>query len=161
MHPSLLPRHRGCSSVPWAIIEGDEETGVTHHYIDQGVDTGRILSQVRTPIYARETQADLYERLMRIGAASWPQALEEVLKGAPGMVQEGESCYHKRGAPFSGQIDDAWPIDQIERFIRAMTYPPYPFATYHGREIHNLAEYLALVDDSSRWPKPSEVAANG
>src|SRR5260370_37371243 len=45
MHPSLLPRHRGCCSIPWAIIEGDPFTWVTFLYIDEGIDTGKIILQ--------------------------------------------------------------------------------------------------------------------
>jgi methionyl-tRNA formyltransferase len=144
VHPSLLPRHRGCSSVPWSIIEGDSVTGVTFHYIDAGIDTGRILLQATTPIAPDETQATLYRRLMEIGARFWPAALDLVKSGFEGVVQDDGGCYHPRGAPNGGEIDSAWPIDHVERFIRAMVLPPLPYATYRGKYVRSLDEYLAL-----------------
>jgi methionyl-tRNA formyltransferase len=143
-HPSLLPRHRGCSSVPFAIIEGDDVTGITYHYIDEGIDTGPIILQVEIPIGADETQAGLYARCMDVGAAHWPRAFELVQSGFAGVPQEGETCYHPREAPLGGVIDAAWPEAQIERFIRAMTYPPLPFATYRGVEVRTLDDYRRL-----------------
>src|SRR5260370_33187403 len=62
MHPSLLPRHRGCSSIPWALIEGDTVTGVTFHYIDEGIDTGKIILQAAVPSTSEDTQASLPPR---------------------------------------------------------------------------------------------------
>ncbi len=145
VHPSLLPRHRGCSAVPWAMIDGDSVTGVTFHYIDPGVDTGRVILQATLPIYATDTQVTLYQRLMNKGAQFWPAAFELVRESFPGVEQEGEPSYHKRGAPCNGEIDDRWPIDKIERFVRAMTFPPYPHASYKGSIIRSLDDYLDLT----------------
>ena|SRR5579862_1441831 len=144
LHPSLLPRHRGCSSVTWAIIEGDRETGVTAHYIDAGTDTGRIIEQRRIMIASNETQESLYRRCMSAAAEMWPSSLDAVLSGAPGADQVGPPSYHRRGAPFAGEIDDSWPDEFVERFIRAMTFPPLPFARYSGQEVKSMEEYLAL-----------------
>ena len=143
-HPSLLPRHRGCSSVPFSIIEGDDVTGVTFHYIDEGIDTGSILLQVTVPIGPETTQAQLFARCMDVGAQHWPEALALVLAGDPGRPQHGETCYHPREAPLGGTIDESWSDEQVERFIRAMTYPPRPYATLHGIEVRTFEEYLRL-----------------
>jgi len=144
LHPSLLPRHRGCSSLTWALIEGDTVAGLTYHYIDRGVDTGRILLQAALQVAPDETQATLYQRAMESGVAFWPAAFELVKAGFPGVPQQGEASLHKRGAPDGGQIDDSWPLERVERFIRAMTYPPYPYATYRGKEVRALEEYQRL-----------------
>lgn len=141
VHPSLLPRHRGCSSVPWAIIEGDDITGVTFHYIDEGIDTGKIILQASIQIESTETQETLFNKCMDTGAEFWGAAFELVKSGFPGVEQKGHSCYHKRGVPHDGKIDDSWDLDYVERFIRAMTFPPYPYATYQGKEIKDFDEY--------------------
>ena len=125
-HPSLLPRHRGCSSIPWAMIKGDAMAGVTFHYVDAGIDTGSILLQSAFPVGERDTQSTLYNRAMTVIVALWPTALSLVQDGAVGVPQAGESCYHPRGAPHGGQIDRTWSIDVIDRFIRAMTLPSAP-----------------------------------
>lgn len=143
LHPSLLPRHRGCSSVPWAILEGDQVTGITYHYIDSGIDTGPILLQAALPITDDETQDSLFARCMRTGASYWPAAFELVKSGFPGVPQEEHGAsYHKRGAPYEGVIDPSWELDQIERFIRAMTFHGYPPASFQDCPIHTLEDYL-------------------
>src|SRR5262249_28524957 len=102
VHPSLLPRHRGCSSLTWAIIEGDPVTGITFHYIDQGVDTGRILLQAVLQIEPTETQATLYKRAMKVGLEFWPAAFELVKAGVEGVPQQGMATFHKRETPYGG-----------------------------------------------------------
>lgn len=144
LHPSLLPRYRGCSSVPWAIIEGDTITGVTFHYIDEGVDTGRIILQATVNISSTETQSSLYKKCMEAGMRFFQAAFELVKVGFPGIGQKGPSTFHRRGCPYNGEIQADWPIEKIERFIRAMTFPPYPYANYKGHEIKSLDEYLLL-----------------
>jgi methionyl-tRNA formyltransferase len=144
LHSSLLPRHRGCSSLTWALVEGESLAGITYHYIDAGVDTGNILLQAALQIGPHETQADLYERAMDLGAAFWPAAFELVKSEFPGVPQEGESSCHKRGAPHDGIIDDSWDLERVERFIRAMTNPPLPYATYRGQEVRTMDQFLRL-----------------
>jgi GDP-perosamine N-formyltransferase len=145
LHPSLLPRHRGCSSVPWAIVDGDPETGVTAHYIDPGVDTGRIILQSRITIGPSETQLSLYRTCMAVAASMWRDALTLVANRDRGLQQPSEGAsYHSRGAPYGGEIDDSWPEAKIERFIRAMTFPPLPCATYRGHEVRTFADYSRL-----------------
>lgn len=147
VHPSLLPRHRGCSSVPWAIIEGDCVTGVTFHYVDPGIDTGRILTQSTLQIADDETQASLYERCMDRALEHWPAALLLVKEGFEGVPQDdAKTCYHPRGAPHGGSINPDWPDDYTERFIRAMHFPPYPNATYRGTEVLTFAHFEELRD---------------
>lgn len=141
-HPSLLPRHRGCSSIPWAMIEGDKETGVTFHYIDEGIDTGPIIAQMPTPIDPTDTQATLQARLAGLVVRYFPLAFERVRAWELGCAQVGQSSYHSRRCPYDGQIDPAWPIGKIERFIRAMIYPPLPPAKLGDTPVRSMDEYL-------------------
>jgi methionyl-tRNA formyltransferase len=140
-HTSLLPRHRGRSPIPWAIVEGDHLTGVTYHYIDSGIDTGPIILQAVCQITDDDTQTSLFDKINRLVVANFPPALSLVLSGWKGVPQEGHSSYHFAGPPHRGQIDPAWPLGKIERFIRAMTYPPLPPAKLGDREIHNMDDY--------------------
>jgi len=160
LHPSLLPRHRGCSSVPWAIIEGDTETGVTAHYIESGVDTGRVLYQERVQIAEHETQLSLYDKCLRVAAMMWTESLRLVVEGSPGVEQEGQGCHHPRGAPYDGKIDDSWDEGQVERFIRAMTFPPLPYATYRGQQVESLAAYRGLSVDNTIPGSASRTPTN-
>lgn len=69
IHGSLLPRWRGAAPVAWAVMSGDQETGVTTMFVDEGMDTGPILLQQRTPIGEDETAQEVEGRLARIGGA--------------------------------------------------------------------------------------------
>ena len=66
--------------------------------------------------------------------------LKMIEQGYEGTPQIGEGKYFKRGAPYDGIISLKWSEEKIERFIRAMTHPPYPFATYNGIEVKSISE---------------------
>lgn len=85
LHPSLLPRYRGAAPIPWAIIRGDRETGVTVQRIEEGVDEGRIIVQEKIPISLEDTAGDLEDRLSLLGA--------ELLLKTIKMIKEGSTKY--------------------------------------------------------------------
>lgn len=143
-HPSLLPLHRGCSSIPWAIIDNDTHTGVTYHYIDEGIDTGPIITQAVCQIAPDETQLSLSEKINRLVIDTFPVAFNAACMGVRGYDQQGRSSYHPRQVPYNREINPNWTWHQIERFIRAMIYPPYPPATFKGREIYTLQQYVDI-----------------
>lgn len=145
LHPSLLPKYRGCSSLTWALINGEEFTGFSYHYIDEGCDTGPVLLQRRMRIEAWDTQETLYHRVMFAAMQEFVQALEMVNTGHEGAQQVGESSYYPRGCPYGGVIDPAWDEAKIERFIRAMIYPPYPPASYKGKKIRTMREFKDVL----------------
>jgi len=144
-HYALLPAHRGRSSVPWAIFDGDQYTGITYHWIDEHIDTGRILLQATCRIAQDETQATLFPKLHQLAQAYWQAALRLAMVDTAGVEQTHEGAsYAKAGPPNSGVIDQAWENAKVERFIRAMTYPPLPYATYKGKEVKTFAEFRRL-----------------
>lgn len=143
LHPSLLPKYRGCSSLTWAMVQKQPTAGFTYHYIDAGCDTGNIILQRPVPIEPFDTQQTLYYRVMFQAVTELMPAVELVLNGAPGVRQSGEATHFKRGAPYHGVIDPAWSEEDVEHFIRAMTFPPYPYATFLGTPIRTLEEYRA------------------
>jgi len=126
-HPSLLPRHRGCWSGFWAVFEGDEETGVTCHRLLEHFDSGRILHQERLPVLRDDTAASLYKRILPVTAVCARHVLQLYFSiGLPeGKEQVGEGSYHFRRLPFAGIVQPGWSDEQIERFIRAMHFPPF------------------------------------
>ena len=78
LHPSFLPLYRGPVPVGWAIRNGDPEFGVTLHRMDVGLDTGAMISEVRTPIHDTDTTATLHDRLAEAGAKLIVDALVEL-----------------------------------------------------------------------------------
>ncbi|OQX78486.1 MAG: methionyl-tRNA formyltransferase [Bacteroidetes bacterium 4484_249] len=68
LHASLLPQYRGAAPINWAIINGEKETGVTTFFIDEKIDTGKIIFTEKTEIGEDENAGDLHDRLMEMGA---------------------------------------------------------------------------------------------
>jgi len=163
-HSSLLPRHRGRSPVAWAIVEGDFTTGVTFHYIDEGIDTGKVILQVPIRVAPDETQASLFSKVDDATVEYWSTALTMVKWGLTGWEQTAgltsNMSYHSAGPPYGGRIDPNWPEDQVERFIRAMTYPPLPYATVYGEEVRNLDEYRTVLQRHHRDAVSEQRAAH-
>jgi methionyl-tRNA formyltransferase len=81
LHASLLPQYRGAAPINWAIINGEKETGVTTFFIDESIDTGKIIFSERTVIGNEENAGELHDRLMIIGA-------ELVLKTVKSIVNQ-------------------------------------------------------------------------
>lgn len=144
LHPALLPSYRGCSSVTWALINGESEYGFTYHYVEPTCDTGSIILQLRIRIEDYDTQQSLYHKVMFESMRYFNDVFDLVADGFHGTPQNGISSYYPRGCPFNGEISDDWTIEQVERFIRAMCFPPYNVATYKGKEVRSLKDYLLL-----------------
>ena len=144
LHPSLLPRYRGCSSLTWALINNEAEVGFSYHYIDDGIDTGNILLQRALPIYDWDTQGSLYYRVMFEALKLLTDVIRLVYSGDLGTPQLPNGDYYPRGCPFNGQIQAEWSDEKVKRFIRAMTFPPYPPARYRDQDILTYSDFLAV-----------------
>ncbi len=155
-HPSLLPRHRGCFSAPWAIIEGDDVTGVTCHRMVERVDAGGIVTTAELPISDTDTGFSLYYKLVDAAVELFTRVLDQAARGLlPQVPQKGAGCFHSRAVPNDGVIDPTWPRDRIERFIRALHFPPFPPAcvVLEGmrRSVRSLAEYDAIMGQPAAY----------
>lgn len=144
LHPALLPKYRGCSSLTWALINGEKYAGFTFHYIDKNIDTGEIIIQKKVKIEDFDNQGTLYNRVMFKAMEYFEEALRLVLKKFEGIDQSGESSHFKRGCPHDGIINPKWDDMYVERFIRAMIYPPYSNAYFKDKEITTFKNYLEL-----------------
>ncbi len=141
IHFAPLPKYRGVLPIVWALVEGGP-SGVTIHYIDPGIDTGDIIAQTLLPLYQTETARSLYDRASEAGLALFRGTFPSLLRGRAGRVRQMESAasYHSAGYPYDRWIDWELSADQIDRFVRALTFPPYPTArtTFGGEEIELL-----------------------
>ncbi|MCY3886181.1 MAG: methionyl-tRNA formyltransferase [Chloroflexi bacterium] len=129
VHASLLPRWRGAAPVAAAIRAGDSETGVTIMLVDEGVDTGAMLSKHVVPIRGTDTTASLSERLAQIGADLLLETIPRWIAGEIVAEPQDESRATKapRLKKEEGRIDWSESADQIARTVRAFT--PWPGAT--------------------------------
>ena len=128
VHPSLLPRHRGASPVPAAILAGEQETGVTVILMDAGMDTGPVLAQRALPIEPADTTGSLSDRLSRLAADLVAETLPDWLAGRIEPAPQDESQATKTPLLRKGQgaIDWSLPAEEIWQRVRA--YNPWPGA---------------------------------
>ena len=126
LHPSLLPRHRGASPIPAAILAGDALTGVTLMRMDAGLDTGPIVAQTRWALDGTETAPELEAGLADEAAALLDRSLEPYLRGSLVPVpQPTEGVTLTRPLRRDdGRLDPARPAAELEREVRA--YEPWP-----------------------------------
>ena len=151
LHPSLLPKYRGTFSAPWVIINGEKYTGFTYHFMLETIDTGNIILQQRVQVHDDDTAFSLYNRLLIQGSNSFGKVIDLVTKKHyEGRPQKGKPSYFGRKVPFGGYINPSWSIEQVDRFIRAMYFPPYKGALVRltdgtEKEINSIHEYQSLV----------------
>jgi methionyl-tRNA formyltransferase len=147
LHPSLLPDYKGCSSLTWAMIEGEEYVGYSYHYLTQEVDGGDILLQEKLKVEEFDTQSSLYNRVMFEAMRPYFKVVQAVKNKEKGTLQDNnKGKVYKRGAPFNGVIDPTWNISRIDKFIRAMIFPPLPAASFKDIEIYDIETYEKIRD---------------
>jgi methionyl-tRNA formyltransferase len=137
IHASLLPRYRGAAPIQRAIIEGEEETGVTIMQMDAGIDTGDMLLVASLPIDAKETSDSLHERLSMLGAELIVETLAKIEKGGIiGIKQNDDAATY---APMidreEGRIDWKMPAVFIERLVRGLNSRPGAYTYYQGKNL--------------------------
>lgn len=137
IHPSLLPRHRGASPIVSAILDGDEFTGVSIMLMDEGLDTGPVLTSAQIPIADADNTASLTSKLSLIAA----HLLQDVLPGwkkgqlKPQPQDEDRATYSGIITKQSGEIDWHKPADLIWRQVRAFHPWPGCYTSWRGNRL--------------------------
>ena len=160
LHPSLLPRHRGATPIPAAILAGDAETGVTLMKMDAGLDTGPIVAQERIAIEDTETTPGLEELLEMVANNLLDRNLGPWIRGEldPRPQSETGATLTRPLRREDGRLDPAVPAVLLERWIRA--YLPWPgtfIQTGDGR-VGVLGASLAQGDPSD---VPGQIVQHG
>ncbi|MHB8576093.1 MAG: methionyl-tRNA formyltransferase [Dehalococcoidia bacterium] len=137
-HPSLLPRHRGISSINWAIIQGDATTGITIFWVDQGIDTGPILLQREVAIGPDDTVGSLYfNTLFPVGVDAMVEAVDMVKTGtAPRTIQdESQATYEAPCREEQTRIDWSAPAQTVYNLIRGSNPQPGATTAINGQAV--------------------------
>lgn len=131
MHPTLLPVGRGRASIPWAIIKGVEKTGVSMFVLDEGVDTGPLISQYEIPLEVKETATTLYKKVEDAHATLMSDTFPQLQQGSiqPQPQNEELATNWEGRKPEDGQLHAEMNCSEADRLIRATTHP-YPGAFY-------------------------------
>lgn len=144
LHASLLPRHRGASPIHSAILAGDQKTGMSVMYMDEGLDTGDVLLEESLDITPQETTGELHDRLADLAAPCLLRALDLLETGnAPRHPQvAGTATYAPKLKKADGFLDWQKPASDIARRVRAMSPWPGAFARIQGQvlKIHAVSE---------------------
>ena len=135
VHASLLPAYRGAAPIQWAVINGEEKSGVTIMQMDEGLDTGDILLQEEIPLAADETGESLYNKMAALGGKLLVQALPMIEQGTltPIKQDDAASCYAPMLRKEMGNIDWTMPAVQIERLVRGLNSWPGAYTFMNGK----------------------------
>lgn len=135
VHASLLPKYRGAAPIQWAIIDGEEVTGVTTMQMNEGLDTGDMLLKVEIPIEAKETGGSLFDKLSDAGAKLCVETLDKLEKKEITPIPQGETttAYAKMLDKQVGNIDWTKSAVEIERLIRGLTPWPSAYTNWNGK----------------------------
>ena len=136
VHGSLLPRWRGAAPIQWAIASGDPSTGVSLMQLDEGMDTGPVITMDETPIDPEETTAELAERLSAMGALMVERDLPRYVAGElVARAQAGEGVHARMLTKDDGALDFTWTAGRVHDRVRAMHPWPGAFATLDGARL--------------------------
>jgi len=160
LHASLLPQYRGAAPINWAVINGETETGATTFFIEQKIDTGKILFQEKTAITPTDTAGTLHDKLMDLGA-------DLVLKTAEAIENDNfelkpqDHTLATKPAPkiFKEDCVINWNqnVEALDNFIRGLT--PYPVAHTVLNE-KQLRIYHIETEFSTHQLQPGEVVSD-
>lgn len=164
VHASLLPRHRGAAPIAGALLAGDQETGVTIMLMDEGLDTGAVLSQCSIPIAPDDTTETLTEKLSYLGAELLLDTLPRWVAGelTPQPQDEAQATRTRQLTKEDGEINWHLPAEMIARQVRA--YHPWPgTATLWRGKMLKVIRAIALpaTGGDQEVGKVSVLALNG
>ncbi len=132
VHASLLPKYRGAAPIQWAVIDGEEKSGVTTMQMDEGLDTGDMLLTEEVVLDPEETGGSLFDKLSQVGAQlllKTLKALEEGTVTPRKQPEESTTAYAAMLNKKMGEIDWNQSAMQIERLVRGLN--PWPSAYTH------------------------------
>jgi len=138
IHGSLLPKYRGRTPHVWSIINGETESGITCHLIEESVDTGDIISQKVIPIKPEDTGYSLLKKFESEYPTLLIDSIDKLINGSDFIKQDDKfASYYGKRTPDMGYIDFRKKASEVINFVRAQA-EPYPGAYYYlldGRKI--------------------------
>lgn len=162
LHASLLPQYRGAAPINWAIIHGEQETGVTTFFIEEMMDTGLILFQEKMPIDEQDTAGTLHERLKHQGAQLVLKTIQAIAQGRyttsaqpsipPNLLRKAPKLYRK-----DCQINWEQDATAILNFIRGLSPHPGAWTILQG----NCIKILAARQVVGTKLRPSAIRSDG
>ncbi len=160
-HPSLLPRHRGPSSINWPIIQGAAKTGLSIFWPDNGLDTGPILLQKEVEITAADTLGSIYfDKLFPLGVAAMLEGVDLVKAGKASRIaqNEADATYESWCTADDVAIDWSQPATAVHNLIRGADPQPGAWTSHDGKR---LQVYDCARIDGAANGAPGEIVSIG
>lgn len=134
VHASLLPKYRGGAPIHYAVMRGEQVTGVTIMYMDVGLDTGDMISSVEVPITEQDTTGSMFAKLSLAGAELLRKTLPDLIAGRIQAVpqNEAEAIYSPNITREDERIDWSKPARDIFNQVRGLNPFPGAFTTWNG-----------------------------
>lgn len=153
VHGSLLPKYRGAAPIQWAVLDGEEKTGITTMYMEKGLDTGDMIDKAEIVLDPKETAGTLHDKLMEIGANLLLETLEKLENETAVRIKQNdsESCYASMLTKEMGQIDFSKSAREIECLIRGMNPWPSAYTSLNGKTL-KVWEAEVLTENSGEEP---------
>ena len=155
LHASLLPQYRGAAPINWAIINGEQETGVTTFFLTHEIDTGKIILQRRLPIAETDDVGKVHDELMTLGAGLVTETVDLILAGKAEAIPQDQfmrDAEELRPAPKifkdTCRIDWHLPLKRIYDFVRGLS--PYPAAWTELVDIDGKHQVLKVYETEMR-----------
>lgn len=156
IHASILPKYRGASPIHFAVLNGDEETGVTAMQMDDGLDTGDILHIKKCPIGINDTTERMYEIMAPLGAETLMETIDMLEKGELNPIKQDDALSSKVGllTRDMSAIDWSKSAFEIHNKIRGLYSWPGASTTLNGK---TLKIHSAILSDKKTNNKFGEV----
>ena len=135
VHASLLPKYRGAAPIQWAVIDGEEVSGVTTMQMDEGLDTGDMLLKTEIRLDEKETGGSLHDKLAAAGAELCVRTLKGLEEKTVVPKPQGESptAYARMLDKKLGNIDWSRDAESIERLVRGLNPWPSAYTNWDGK----------------------------
>ncbi len=148
LHASLLPKYRGAAPINWAVINGDQETGVTTFFLKHEIDTGDIIQQRKISIEENENVGSVHDRLMHLGAEMVVETVNNIITGSVSPIPQPEGEYIPAPKIYKDtcRIDWNMPRKNIKNLIRGLS--PYPAAWTEITDTTGKCHQLKIFESS-------------
>lgn len=166
LHASLLPDYRGAAPIHHAVMNGEQETGVTTFFLKHEIDTGDVIFRERVPIAQNETTGDVHDKLMVIGADLVIRTLHAIESGAISLKKQSDFADESTNLHPAPKIykDDCrieWdkPVEEIHNKIRGLSPVPGAFTLLKSPdgEVYQLKIYKSFFEHTGKSVEPRRI----
>jgi len=156
LHGSLLPKYRGAAPINWALINGEEETGLTTFFLKKKVDTGDMIYQEKIKIDPDDNFDSLYQKMSERAGPAIEKTLDLIERNKVQAVpqENAQATPAPKITPEDALIDWGFPSDNITNFIRGLSSKPGAYSTFRGKK-------LKLLKAQKADSKPAEKTRPG